>query len=147
MAPRTIVFDLDGTVTNPEHRQHFVRGNPKNWNAFAAGIPLDAPHQDIIWLLKVLKSAGCVILLASGRGEESRVDTMDWLMKHNVPFDALYMRNRNDYRPDDIVKKELLDQMRSDGHDPYMVFDDRDSVVNMWRKNGIRCMQVAPGNF
>jgi len=28
-----------------------------------------------------------------------------------------------------------------------MVFDDRDKVVNMWRENGIPCLQVAPGNF
>ena len=27
------------------------------------------------------------------------------------------------------------------------VFDDRDKVVDMWRKNGLTCMQVAPGNF
>ena len=26
-------------------------------------------------------------------------------------------------------------------------FDDRDKVVNMWRENGLTCMQVAPGNF
>jgi len=28
-----------------------------------------------------------------------------------------------------------------------MVFDDRNSVVDMWRENGVRCMQVAPGDF
>ena len=144
---RVIVCDIDGTLSDPTHRQHFVRSKPKNWSAFAAGIPLDSPHQDIIWLLKVLKAAGCTILLASGRGEESREDTIEWLMKHNIPFDALYMRNRNDYRADNIVKKELLDQMIIDGHKPYMVFDDRDQVVNMWRDNGLRCLQVSPGNF
>ena len=28
-----------------------------------------------------------------------------------------------------------------------MVFDDRDRVVNMWRRNGVVCAQVAPGDF
>jgi hypothetical protein len=31
--------------------------------------------------------------------------------------------------------------------DVVAVFDDRDKVVNMWRENGLTCMQVAYGNF
>ena len=30
---------------------------------------------------------------------------------------------------------------------PTLVFDDRDRVVAVWRKHGIRCCQVAPGDF
>jgi len=33
------------------------------------------------------------------------------------------------------------------GYTPSVVFDDRDRVVKMWRENGIRCFQVAEGNF
>lgn len=29
----------------------------------------------------------------------------------------------------------------------YLVFDDRSSVVEMWRAQGLPCFQVAPGNF
>lgn len=28
-----------------------------------------------------------------------------------------------------------------------MTFDDRDRVVAMWRRNGVVCAQVAPGDF
>ena len=54
----------------------------------------------------------------------------------------LYMRSENDYRPDHEVKSALLDQMRIDGFDPKLVFDDRASVVKMWRVRGLRCLQV-----
>jgi len=27
------------------------------------------------------------------------------------------------------------------------VLDDRDQVVNMWREQGFKCLQVAEGNF
>jgi len=30
---------------------------------------------------------------------------------------------------------------------PDLVFDDRASVVTMWRENGIACAQVAAGDF
>jgi len=34
-----------------------------------------------------------------------------------------------------------------DKDDIFMVFDDRDQVVKMWRDNGIVVFQVADGNF
>ena len=57
------------------------------------------------------------------------------------------MRSTKDNRPDDIVKKELLDKMREEGYNPILVFDDRDSVVKMWRENGIPTFQVNYGDF
>jgi hypothetical protein len=57
------------------------------------------------------------------------------------------MRKNNDHREDSIVKQEMLDKIRLDGYNPTLVFDDRARVVEMWRKNGIKCFQVAEGNF
>ena len=53
------------------------------------------------------------------------------------------MRAVNDMRQDDAVKQDLLKDMQNDGLDPKVVFEDRKSVVNMWRKNGLICLQVA----
>jgi hypothetical protein len=57
------------------------------------------------------------------------------------------MRPANDHRQDNFIKFEILEQIRHEYGEPFMVFDDRDQVVNMWRENGVRCMQVAPGDF
>ena len=62
-------------------------------------------------------------------------------------YERLYMRAEQDYRADDIVKSEILDQIIADGFQPDMVFDDRNRVCDMWRERGIRCLQVAPGDF
>ena len=51
------------------------------------------------------------------------------------------------HRADDILKIELLDQIRADGFSPIMAFDDRDRVVAAWRAAGVPCAQVAPGDF
>lgn len=53
------------------------------------------------------------------------------------------MRSANDARSDDIVKHEIAQQIAKDWY-IYAVFDDRNRVVDMWRKAGIRCLQVAP---
>ena len=31
--------------------------------------------------------------------------------------------------------------------EPIMVFEDRKRVADMWRSKGIRCCQVAPGDY
>ena len=147
MDRKDFCFDIDGTLANIEHRRQYVASKPKNWKAFNASMHLDTPHDDIVFLAKLFKQLGHRIILCSGRGEEQRKVTEKWLKDHDIQYDALYMRKEQDYRSDNIVKSELLDQLLLDGYSPFMVFDDRDQVVDMWRKRGIRCCQVAPGDF
>ena len=144
---KIIIFDIDGTLANCEHRQHHVRQKPKRWDLFNKYIPLDTPHDDIIWLAKLMYDTGNTVIICSGRGAESKTVTVDWLDKHGVKFHGLYMRKEKDSRRDDIIKMELLAEIRKDYGEPFMVFDDRQQVVDAWRANGIRCNQVAPGDF
>ena len=46
---------------------------------------------------------------------------------------------------DSDLKQMWLDTIGVDTVD--MVFDDRNQVVDMWRKNGLTCFQVADGDF
>jgi hydroxymethylpyrimidine pyrophosphatase-like HAD family hydrolase len=142
-----IIFDIDGTLADLTHRRHWVTTKPKNWPAFDKGIPFDTPHEDIIHLNHLLDEAGHRIILVSGRSDRSRAQTLMWLSKYDVRFHGLMMRKDGDYRSDDIVKEEILDELLSQGYNPKMVFDDRDRVVAMWRRRGIRTLQVAPGDF
>ena len=150
MTQPTIIFDIDGTLADCQHRVHFVRNKPKNWPAFNRAMKNDTPNWDIVYLLRTFYSDGLTILIASGRSEDDRAVTEKWLnevAKVQGMYDKLYMRASKDYRSDDIVKSEILDQMRADGYDPTIAVDDRQQVVNMWRNRGLRCLQVAPGDF
>jgi len=144
---KVIVFDVDGTLANCEHRRHFVASKPKNWGAFNRAMKHDQPHDDIIWLFKLMEAAGNTMIIASGRGDEDRQVTTDWLAALGMVPTAIYMRPAKDYRSDDLIKAELLEQIRANHGEPYMVIDDRNQVVDMWRANGVRCLQVAPGDF
>lgn len=144
---KCIIFDIDGTIADLTHRRHFVSSKPKNWPAFAAGIMDDTPIEHIIDVLRMYHARGDAIILCSGREAASRDKTIAWLDKHSIPFNALYMRPTKDYRADDIVKEELLDQILADGYSPYMIYDDRDRLIKMWRRRGYPCAQVAPGDF
>ena len=134
-----VIFDIDGTIANIEHRLGYVRTKPKNWRAFDAGIPNDTVNTPVAEMFHTLANAGHTIILASGRNERSRAATEEWLRANNLSsYQRLYMRKADDYRGDDIIKREILDEIIRDfGKKPDMVFDDRKRVVEMWRREGI----------
>lgn len=144
---KVIVFDIDGTLADIRHRRHFVASKPKNWKAFERGIPYDDLHEDIAFLLEVFVSRRDTIILCSGRNESSRLATEVWLEKHNIRYQDLFMRTDGDYRQDSIVKVELLERIIALWGKPYLWFDDRTQVVDAIRAQGIRVLQVAPGDF
>lgn len=142
-----VVFDIDGTLANIEHRRAFVATKPKNWKAFNAGIVNDTPHKDIVDLANLFMDNGSYVILCSGRGEENREVTEKQMDDFCVTYHQLYMRPAKDHRPDDIIKVELLQQIRKEWGNPTYWFDDRTKVVNAIRNEGVRVLQVAPGDF
>jgi len=144
---KVIVFDIDGTLANVDHRRHWVASKPKNWAAWNAAMKNDTPHEDIVWLLDSLRQSNVRIVICSGRGEETRAETEHWLWQNVGPWDALYMRAAKDNRKDSIVKVELLQQIRMDYANPWLWVDDRQQVVDAIRAEGVRVLQVAPGDF
>jgi hydroxymethylpyrimidine pyrophosphatase-like HAD family hydrolase len=144
-----VVFDIDGTLANIEHRLDYVRSKPKNWKAFDAGIPNDKVNQPVAMMFWALQEQEIHnIVLASGRNERSRQATEQWLTQNALGgYQKLYMRKADDFRSDDTVKQEMLYEIIADyGRKPDMVFDDRPRVVRMWRNNGIFVFNVYQGD-
>ena len=69
--------------------------------------------------------------------------TVEWLEWNDVPFDKLVMRDSktNHFTPDDVLKKDMLDK-HVDINDVFLVVDDRDRVVKLWRSLGLTTFQV-----
>lgn len=148
-----IIFDIDGTLADNTHRQHFLAGGKKDWKSFLSPEELakDTPNQAVVQLANILIMNGTTIVLCSGRAEARRKVTEEWLAKHLVyvgygEYLPLYMRANGDHRPDTVVKKELLGHIRETYY-PWLVIDDRTSVVKMWREEGLTCLQCAEGEF
>lgn len=144
-----VVCDIDGTVANLDHRLHYVRGEKKNWRAFLAECDKDEPINDIYYMAESYADVtGGHLIFCSGRGQEYLDKTSKWLDDNRMDHDGLYMRQVRDYRPDYIVKEQILDfEILTRYKNISAVFDDRSTVVDMWRRRGLRCLQVAEGNF
>jgi len=144
---KAIIVDIDGTLADVEHRVHHVRQEPKNWRAFNQAMDLDILNPWCRDLILAMKNQQTDILLVTGRDEDYRIKTEQWLKKNNVPFNHLWMRQASDYRGDDIVKKEIYDIEIKPNYQVLFVVDDRQSVVKMWRSIGLVCLQCDWGDF
>lgn len=142
-----VVFDLDGTIANIDHRRHLVDGKDKDWDKFYRQCVNDKPNNRVIELLSILYYRDKNVQIWSGRSDVVRQPTEIWLNKYVVPYNGLLMRKDGDYTPDEVLKENWLKETISKGFTVSMVFDDRKKVVDMWRRNGIQCFQVADGDF
>jgi len=142
-----IIFDVDGTIADCNHRRHFVDGSQKaDWDAFRDATHLDTPIQHVCDMAKQHVSDGDVVMFVSARNQCQRDVTVkqiqDWI---GIDNPVLFLRPDGDYRPDDVFKKDVLDIVRDTiGGDPDVVYDDRNRVVDMWKANGINVVQVVP---
>ena len=138
-----VVFDLDGTLALTGHRAHFLAGRKKDWRGFYAACDQDEPCHPIIRTLLALDATGAEVEIWSGRSDEVRDKTTAWLAEHGLGHIRIRTRAAGDHRPDTVLKAEWLDEGRA----PDLVFEDRASVVKLYRSRGIVCCQVAPGDF
>ena len=161
--PEAIICDLDGTLCDTTHRQHYVQkdNGKKDWRGFFAGMDKDPINK---WCEALLRSihhgSNRCIIYCSGRGNEYRQRTKDWLKRFNVyhfcydynhtgePIkEHLYMRFEKDNRVDWQIKENILDFELLTRFTVLFAIDDRQQVVDMWRRRGITCLQCAKGDF
>lgn len=136
MLQPAIVCDIDGTLAHMHDR------SPYDWSKVGNDM-VDIP---IAWLTSILFRSVSVILV-SGRDESCRKETEDWLAKNGICYTKLIMRKEGDNRPDEVVKEEIFNEHIRGGYNVRFVLDDRDKVVDMWRQMGLKCLQVAEGDF
>lgn len=144
--PMFVVFDLDGTLANTDHRSHYLTrpNREKDWRGFFAACDQDTPHRHVIAIFRAMVAAGHDVEIWSGRSDEVRGKTEAWLRDHGLDGVPLRMRGEGDYTADEVLKRQWLDEA---SRKPNLIFDDRAKVVAMWREMGIPCCQVAPGEF
>ncbi len=143
--PHAVIIDLDGTLCIHQNRSPFEYDK---CDTDLVNKPVRRILSSIMyeWNIGGIKTN---IIFLSGREDSCMQKTHEWLNK-NIPelnnF-YLYMRKTGDNRKDCIIKKEIFDAEIKNKYYIDFILDDRNQVVNMWRKMGLTCLQVADGNF
>ena len=150
------IVDLDGTICNCAHRLHYIGADStwcvvskKDWEGFYEAAVHDAPIYEVIAVVRALYDAGHTVVVSTGRPLNHSRSALDWLQKYRVYNHGLYMRDTGDHREDYIVKEELLNKIiqRWPKETIGGAFEDREQVVAMYRRRGIKVFQVAEGKF
>ena len=148
MEKQTIIFDVDGTIADVEHRRHFVTQRPADWKSFKEETVNDTPVEWVCDIAKRHIARGDDVAFFSARNESQRGVTetqiSEWIGDGHK---GLFLRPDGDFRPDEEFKSDLADKFEEFGGKIDIVFDDRNKVVDMWRQRGTTCVQVAEGDF
>lgn len=136
----TVIFDVDGTIS--------FNDNVRGWYEWSK-VHLDTPIVPVINVAKMYKQQGYNIVVVSAREgtEECRTLTEQWMRDYEMPFDHFFMRPAGDYRRDSLVKTEIYNNQIKGKFNVEMIYDDRSEVCETWRSLGLRCAQVARGDF
>ena len=149
---KIVIFDLDGTLADITSRRVLATNadtGKMDWGVFQdpKNIDLDVPNQKVVDMLHMIDNTDKYqIYILSGRTDVTKDATINWLSNNGINYDHLIMRpQKHLYMTDNDLKQMWLDDIGVNNVD--MVFDDRQQVVDMWRKNGLTCFQVADGDF
>lgn len=140
-----VIVDVDGTLVDTSAIRHVVAeeaGKPDSdiLRRASAACP---PHQWVLDAVAAQRSFGRAILVVTARKECYRQATSDWLRRHMVLHDGLFMRPDDDPRPDIEVKADIL-ALIEEAYRPAQAFDDNPDVVRLWQKRGIP-VTIVPG--
>lgn len=146
--PSAIIVDIDGTLAHMDGKR-----SPYDYTKVSE----DRCDETIKRIVDTYHKMRYNVIIVSGRKDECREETLSWLRKNNIPISGVFkdgemvlgllMRKTEDNRADYIVKREIYEEHIKGRYNVEFVLDDRDQVVNMWREQGLKCLQVQEGNF
>ena len=132
-----IIVDVDGTLA------HMTGRNP-----YDASRAMEDTLDDAVSNIVAMSYAnGYKVIILTGRSKNHLQVTEDWLKANGVNYDEIYCRAFQDNRADTIVKQELYEAHIKDKYNVKFILDDRNSVVEMWRSLGLKCLQAQLGDF
>lgn len=136
--PQAVLCDLDGTLSLADGKRDYYD---------ATGCSKDSVNWPVLTVLKAMVQQYNHVLFLSGRFERYRDETEEFLARCGMVQWPLYLRKDGDTRKDWIIKGELFDAHVRGRYNVLFVMDDRNQVVDYWRRIGLTCFQVAPGSF
>jgi FMN phosphatase YigB (HAD superfamily) len=136
---KAVIFDLDGTLADIKDYEALHKINSDEFRQVANHA--DAfPH--MVALAKEAKQKGRDVIILTARSAHYRSDTKNWLHKHGVPYDQLYMRPIDNDEKDKKIKKHILEEQVLPHFEVKKAYDDKNKNVKMYRKEGIDAEKV-----
>lgn len=131
---RLALFDIDGVLANDTHRVHHALA--WRWTEYFKPETVAA---DPVWeqgraAIAAEQEAGACIAYLTGRREDLRPVTAQWLEEKMFPNGVLFMRPMNVHKPLAILKAEIIGSLIDSGqYVSVVLYDDDPEVVRVAR--------------
>ena len=139
-----VIFDIDGTVANIDHRIHLIKADKdsgkRNWGLFFSLAKKDPVIEHTKTLNQFYAEKGYTVYFITGRPSNLRADTERWLTDNGFFYTKLLMRGSRDRGHDYDSKKKVFEEdefLSANKHRITCVYEDRLSVAKMWRDLGL----------
>lgn len=134
---KAIIVDIDGTLAKMNGR------GPFEWSRVGE----DKVNEPVKTVVNAMKKLYTIIIFTSRDGI-CLTETINWLIENQIHYDKIFIRQQGNYEKDSVIKRRLYDMYVKDEYQVDFVIDDRNQVVDMWRKDlGLTCFQVDYGDF
>ncbi len=145
-AGTSIVFDMDGVLSDASGRQHHIAYPSRDWDAFFHECGEDDLVDEVARLLDTI-DGGHQIVLLTARPIRVQPQTLAWLDRHELRWDVLIMREYGDYMAARHFKQRTVHEMRHRGHDLRLAFEDDPRNVAMFHGEGVPCIYIHSGYY
>ena len=144
MKAKFVLLDLDNTISNDGWRLDRIEwGEPDmfkryhNYHSLSSFDALANPH--------IVNVAGTTQFILTSRPKHYEAATREWLRRNGVEFSILMMRPEGNLQSSVELKSSFLtvalELFGVHGNDT-IAYDDREDVIAMYRKNGLRAELV-----
>ncbi len=142
--PAAIIVDMDATVCLN------ISGRPFYGEGASEGMLTDEPITPILELIRnFCDNYPAQLIILTGREDTSEIRkaTEEWLENNFLHPNMLLMRPANSFIAGPICKKKLYeDNIKGKFYIPF-VLEDNYKCVEMWRNEGLICLQPNEGKF
>lgn len=144
----TVVFDIDGVLSDAASRQHYLEGpgGRRDWKGFFDACAEDPLIEEVATLLHLLDPALQIVLL-TGRPQRVQDRTLAWLERYDLRWDVLIMRDYGDYAAARDFKERTVSELRDAGFELRLAFEDDLRNAEMFRAAGVPCVYIHSGYY
>ena len=137
-----ILVDMDATLClNTTGRPYYGEGA-------AEGMLNDIAVEGICNLVKTLYEKRTIFIITGREGTPEIIEaTKKWLDSNSIKVDGLFFRPVKDYSPGAECKKKIYEDNIKGKYNVEFVLDDNYKCVEMWREQGLVCLQPNEGKF
>ena len=147
VAGPSVVFDMDGVLSDAAVRQHYIEGpGRRDWHAFFEACGDDPLVEETARLLHLLDSSLRIVLLTA-RPLRVQPQTLAWLDRYELRWDVLIMREWGDYSSAAEFKRWTVWELRQAGYEPRLAFEDDPRNLAMFRGEGVPCVYIHSGYY